>query len=160
MDKSDDSAAVRNCLSRLLDLIYSYGAIHTKRFEEGRRIRVYNQPTLLYNLSEAAGCIREVHVCETLVGMHRGVHLRARKSVVPLPDQSEGEESGKLIRELRAHSYERYSSRLVSSEWIDWVNGCFGKWWLVSFWDWSIGNIASLADIPDLPDWSSSSRMT
>lgn len=112
MDKSDDSAAVRNCLSRLLDLIYSYGAIHTKRFEEGRRIRVYNQPTLLYNLSEAAGCIREVHVCETLVGMHRGVHLRARKSVVlkEKADQSEGEESGKLIRELRAHSYEIYSS--------------------------------------------------
>lgn len=36
-------------------------------------------------ISEAAGCIREMHVCETLVGMHRGVNLRARKSVDTAP---------------------------------------------------------------------------
>ena len=49
------------------------------------RIRVYNQSTLLYksiHISEVTGCIREVHVCETLVGMHRVVNLLARKSVI------------------------------------------------------------------------------
>ena len=83
MDKSDDSAAVRNWLSRPVDLIYIPGAIHTKRFEEGTRRRVEEQPTHPYgrplHLCEAAGCIREMHVCDT--GCIGEFHLRARKNV-------------------------------------------------------------------------------
>ncbi|KAG6383915.1 hypothetical protein SASPL_155533 (mitochondrion) [Salvia splendens] len=41
--------------------------------------------------SEAAGCIREAHVYETFVGMHRGVNLRARKrGVSPISLSSQG----------------------------------------------------------------------
>lgn len=47
--------------------------------KEGAEEYITNPPFCI--TYSTAACIREMHVCDTLVGMHREVNLRARKNV-------------------------------------------------------------------------------